>query len=59
MGNLNRATSRVLSFPASRWSDKPSRTDLSGDGLGSFRALLWSAIIEAVIILGVVLGLQW
>jgi len=59
VGNLNRATSRVLSFPASRWSDKPSRTDLSGDGLGSFRALLWCAIVEAVIILGVALARHW
>jgi hypothetical protein len=59
VSNLNRATSKVLSFPASRRSDEPSREDLSRAGLGSFRALLWSAIIEAVIILGVVLGLQW
>jgi len=59
VSNLNRATSKVLSFPASRRSDEPSREDLSRAGLGSFRALLWSAIIEGVIILGVALGLQW
>jgi hypothetical protein len=59
VGNVNGATSEVLLFPASKRWDKQSGEEVSGAGLGCFRALLWSAIVEGVIILGVALGLQW